>query len=649
MVFSVLYVVLAAFGLGLLIFIHELGHYWMARREGMTVEAFSIGFGKPIYTWERKGVKWQICYLPFGGYVRIAGMEKKGVLEPYQIPDGFFGKKPWARIKVALMGPLVNIGFAFVLFCLLWVLGGRLKPFSEFTSFIGWVDPHSELYTEGVRAGDEITQVNHKPFVNFEGLLYTAIFEDTPPQITGEKIDYFEGTKTPFQYRFTYDKKAPLFDRIHTIADVFMPASYLIYSQAGSFSLDANSPMMGSGIEDGDRILWVDGELMFSRESLVQTINEPKALFTIQRGEETFLARVPRLKISDLRLSVEQRSELEDWQHEAQLKGRLSELFFIPYGLTADCVVSYPLSYLNEDTIEQQPMGGTRLALETPLQNGDRILAVDGIAVASAYEMIDRLQQRHIQIIVQEHAASKPISWKVADKAFTADIAWDQLNQMVQSIGTNHVIQRQDNLKLLSPVIPKPMSEMSLPQEARKRLEAQAAAQEKKIEEIQDPQARAQAVQLFEANRNQVKLGIVMRDRAVEYNPSPFTLFSNVLRDTWRTLLSLFTGTLSPKYMQGPVGIVTLMQQSWSSGFKEAIFWLGMISLNLGILNLLPIPVLDGGHICFSLWEWITGKPIKAKVMERLIIPFIVLLVALFIYLTYNDIVRLFSGFFKGS
>ena len=69
-------------------------------------------FGKPIYKWERKGVKWQLCWLPFGGFVRIAGMEKKGGLEPYQIPDGFYGKRPLSRIKVALMGPAVNIFFA---------------------------------------------------------------------------------------------------------------------------------------------------------------------------------------------------------------------------------------------------------------------------------------------------------------------------------------------------------------------------------------------------------------------------------------------------------------------------------------------------------------------------------------------------------
>src|SRR3990167_4615941 len=98
MVFTLLYVLLAAFGLGVLIFIHEFGHYWMARRKGMEVEVFSIGFGKPFFSWKYQGVKWQLCYLPFGGYVRIAGMEKKGKLEPYEIPNGFYGKKPWARI-----------------------------------------------------------------------------------------------------------------------------------------------------------------------------------------------------------------------------------------------------------------------------------------------------------------------------------------------------------------------------------------------------------------------------------------------------------------------------------------------------------------------------------------------------------------------
>ena len=73
------YLLLSIVGLGFLVFIHELGHLIVARRNKMVVEVFSIGFGKPFKTWTIKGVKWQLCYLPFGGYVRIAGMEGKGI------------------------------------------------------------------------------------------------------------------------------------------------------------------------------------------------------------------------------------------------------------------------------------------------------------------------------------------------------------------------------------------------------------------------------------------------------------------------------------------------------------------------------------------------------------------------------------------
>lgn len=646
MILSLLYVILAAFGLGFLIFIHELGHYWMARREGMTVEAFSIGFGKPIYAWEKDGVKWQFCWLPFGGFVRIAGMEKKGVLEPHQIPDGFYGKKPGARIKVALMGPIVNIAFAFVAFCFLWTLGGRTKPFSEYTHLVGSVDPTSGIYAVGVRPGDEIQQINHQPFNNFQDLLFAGLLESAPPEISGLEIDYLQQTQTPFHYTFDFAKGTPIPQRMQILLYAMRPATYLIYNQQASLSLSNNSPMQNTGIEDKDRLLWVDGEVMFSKEQLVSTINQPRALLTVQRGASTFLARVPRIKVSDIRLTPVQKAEIEDWQHEAQLKGRSSDLFFIPYNLTNNCLVENAFSFLNAETMEEKPSAAARSSLEIPLMAGDQIIAVDGIPVQSTYEMMGLLQNRHIQIIVKKDNPSAPVSWKEADKAYFAGIRWEDVNRMVQSIGTKDVVQELGNLKLLKPAEPKAWNQLSIPESKKEEFEAQYQAQLKQIEGIKNPQERAQAMQLLEQERDRLKLGIVMMDRSVNYNPSPVVLFGNVLKETWKTIVALFTGTVSPKYMSGPVGIVQVMHHSWGNGFKEALFWLGMISMNLGILNLLPVPVLDGGHICFSLWEKISGKPIKAKTMERLIIPFIVLLVALFVYLTYNDLLRLFSGLF---
>jgi len=120
------YAILALLGISVLIFVHELGHYFMARYVGMRVETFSIGFGKPIVCWERQGVKWQIGWLPFGGFVKIAGMDTSEEQDVYQIPDGFFGKSPFSRIQVAFMGPFVNFLFALGLFSVLW-LGGRTR------------------------------------------------------------------------------------------------------------------------------------------------------------------------------------------------------------------------------------------------------------------------------------------------------------------------------------------------------------------------------------------------------------------------------------------------------------------------------------------------------------------------------------------
>ena len=172
-------------------------------------------------------------------------------------------------------------------------------------------------------------------------------------------------------------------------------------------------------------------------------------------------------------------------------------------------------------------------------------------------------------------------------------------------------------------------------------------ARKKEIGKIKNPKKRELFLKSFEESKNRLVLGIDLKDKKVKYNPNPLYLFYSSFLDGIRTLKSLISGSLSPKFVMGPVGIVQVVQRSWGLGFLESLFWLGVISLNLGFVNLLPIPVLDGGHIVFSVVEMITKKPIKAKTMEKLIIPFIVLLILAFIFITYNDILRWVKGFFN--
>lgn len=639
---SILYALFAIIGLGFLIFIHELGHYIVARRQGMKVEAFSIGFGKPIYVWERDGVRWQLCMLPFGGYVRIAGMQKEGSREPYEIHDGFYGKRPWQRIQVALAGPLVNIAFALLAFTALWVLGGRVKPFADFTQRIGWIDPHSALYEKGVRPGDQITEYAGRPFQGFRDLLIASVMKDDSAGIQGYKIDYFTGKKTAYDYRLqTYDDPRSYRDPIRTIG-VLSPARYLIYQG----HLPEGSPMATSGIQARDRILWADGDLVFSSQQLSTLVNESTALLTVQRGDAIFLTKVPRVHIDELSLSAGEKGEIDDWRHEAGLKGRLQDLAFIPYNFSFDCRVTERIDFIDESDQERAFETCQRCAYFNPLNEGDQILAVNGVPVANSYELFHELQTRRSLLIVQrDPSLSQPISWRQADASFETFNPAD-LQAIAASIGTVKPVVSSGNLHMLNPVVPKPLLEFDLTPEQRATVGQELAQTRKEIEAIKDPAKREAALQFLESSHRRLMLGLPMQDREVVYNPNPAELFVQVVRDTGRTLVGLFSGSLSPKYVSGPVGIVHVVQQSWMMGAKEALFWMGVISLNLGLVNLLPIPVLDGGHICFSILEMFTKRPIKAKTMERLILPFIGLLIVFFLFVTYQDVARLFGKLF---
>lgn len=630
--FTLLHIFLAIIGFGFLVFIHEFGHYWVARRKGMKVEAFSIGFGKALYSWTNKdGVKWQISWLPFGGYVKIAGMQKEGNVEPADIPDGFFGKGPWQRIQVAFAGPFVNIVFALLIFSAIWLMGGREKSFGEFTHRIGWVDPQSALYKEGVRPGDIITQYNGRAFHGFKDLMMAAAMADKEINIQGFKVNSLNGSKTPFNYTLPTYNNNQYKEKLKTIG-IAAPAHYLLFEG----ELPPGSALTGSGILAGDRIIWAEGNPIYSMIELNTLINESNVFLTVQRGLDTFQTKIPLVRLNDLKMAAWEMGEISDWQHETGIKGRLQDLSFVPYTFSPDCLVENRLAFIDDQDQAKAFQACQRCGYFNPLQEGDRVLSVNGQRVHNSYELLQKLQTRQSLLIVERGLPiSHPVSITEADAQF--EQFGPHLQELIASIGTDKPLQSSGNLVLIGPVTPKPSVDFVGPQlaMAKKKIEAMKAGPEKTL-----------ALKQLAEHQNQAMLGIPLMDREIIYNPNPLQQFADVLSDTWRTLVGLFTGSLSPKFISGPIGIVNIIQQSWLHGVKEAVYWLGLISLNLGIMNLLPIPVLDGGHIVFSFWEMIVKKPIKAKTMDRLIIPFVGLLVVFFIFATYHDLARLFSKFF---
>jgi regulator of sigma E protease len=646
MITTLFYVILAIISLTFLIFIHELGHYWMARRVGMRVETFSIGFGRPIYQWVRDGVKWQIGWLLGGGFVKIAGMEAEEGSDPYEVKDGFFGKSPLNRIKVLFMGPFVNIVFAFLAFAALWGLGGRTKNFADYTHKIGWVDPHSELFQLGVRPGDEISGYGTHPYQGAGDNLYAPMTSGEHLVVHGFKVNYATHEKTPFTYTVKPYPYPGAGDKGILTSGILQPANYVIYNRYPNGKenpLPEGSPLIGSGIEYGDALVWVDGELIFSQQQLHDLINSEKALLTIRRDDETLLRRVPRIKVQELKLSSNYKEEMVDWQFEAHLNNiRFPTLNVLPYVLNDYNMVDNRAKFIDPELDAKLFPKNPHSELDDPLQPGDRIIAIDGMEVKHPYQLLDLLQEKHLNIIVERKPeAIKKISWTGADQNFDENLNLGAIQAIAATIGTDHPIKEEGNYYLLKPVAPKRMSAFAA-------THAELQERKKEIESIVEPERRAKAMQQLEKQEKQLLIGLPgIQDRQVNYNPGPFVLFSEVFQQIWRMLSALVTGSLSPKWMSGPVGIVSAVQEQSRTSLKEMLFWLGAISLNLGVINLIPMPPFDGGGIAIALSEMVTGRRMKAKTMEKLVYPFAILLIIFFLFITYHDVSRIFGRYFK--
>lgn len=149
---------------GILVFIHELGHYLAARRAGIKVEAFSIGFGPVIHRWfDKVGTEWRLSILPLGGYVKLHGFEDPASMTQEErdlLEEGrtFHSKPLLSRIMVVAMGPIFNFVLAIFLFSLLFFVSGM----PEVQSNIAGIASHSAAERAGLRVGDQLRGINGK-------------------------------------------------------------------------------------------------------------------------------------------------------------------------------------------------------------------------------------------------------------------------------------------------------------------------------------------------------------------------------------------------------------------------------------------------------------------------------------------------------
>ncbi|HCW89363.1 MAG TPA: RIP metalloprotease RseP [Marinobacter sp.] len=251
--------------LGILVTLHEYGHFWVARRCGVKVLRFSVGFGKPLFSWyDRHGTEFAVAAIPLGGYVKMLD-SREGPVPESEKDQEFMSKPPSRRIAIAAAGPIANFLFAVVAYWVLSVVG-----FSTLAPVVGDVAQGSVAARVGLQEGMEIREVDGHPVTSWRDinmrLLERAGEQGTVSLTVAE--DGWEHTLTGRLggWQLSRDTPNPLVEFGLSPWRPEVPAVLGRIAEGGR--------AWQAGLQTGDRVVAVDGEPVEDWFALVERIRE---------------------------------------------------------------------------------------------------------------------------------------------------------------------------------------------------------------------------------------------------------------------------------------------------------------------------------------------------------------------------------------
>lgn len=279
--------------LGVLVTFHEFGHFWVARRFGVKVLRFSVGFGSPIWSrTARDGTEYAIGAIPLGGYVKF--LDAREAEHPERVagqPGEFMSAPPWQRIVIAAAGPVFNILFTLVAFWAMFVIG---RP-----DYQPIIDAPKGLAAEaGFKAADKLVSVAGEKVESWSGAMLAvtqaaALHRDVPVEVA----DAHGATRTLTLALSKLPPGAPDSEAVFEKIGLDLQASQAIVD-----SVDADKPAARSGMRAGDLIVAVNSKAVTSYPDFVKVLGEeaaknPKLEVTVERDG----ARVPLTLTSEQR------------------------------------------------------------------------------------------------------------------------------------------------------------------------------------------------------------------------------------------------------------------------------------------------------------------------------------------------------------
>ena len=534
---------LAIIPLGFIIFIHELGHFYAAKRCGIKVNTFSLGFGPKLIGFQRDETEYRISLLPFGGYVQMEGENPN---EQTGTQGEFASASISNRAFVVAAGPAVNLLFGILVYWFVFATGinadsarliGGLTglPLGEKEAIqIGWVADDGPGAVGGLMPGDAIVSINGDPISHW-AMFQTRIFTSAnrPLDLVVER----DGERKILSV--IPDPEPSVRGDIGIIRVSSRTETVISHIEEGSLAAQ-------TGIQVGDQIESINGKKLHNvpyfgygvwqasedwriekYQALYQSINENQDALTlgIRRGDETLTLELP-----------------VRWRVKASVQ---------------------------ENSIAQN----------AGIQDGDVLVTLNGVPVENAtlYSELKTMTSQPIEVGLMRDGSLKKVT-------LAAEI---QGSEETDTEGALFGLAWQTTLSGM-----------------------EFAAQTAPLP-----------------------------------NYNLFTGFGKGVEATWltfttvgRTLQQLVGGEVSPKHLAGPIGIANVTSRMFDRvGFGSVLFFIGFISINLCIVNLLPIPIADGGQLLFFAVEKIRGRPMPRRAQDIVQQVCIVLLIALFLYITWFD------------
>jgi regulator of sigma E protease len=266
------------FVLGVLVFVHELGHFLAARRVGVRVLTFSLGFGPKILKFTRGDTEYCVSVVPLGGYVKMAGENPDDPRSGQ--PDEFLSKTKWQRFQILIMGPVMNIVLAVVVLAIVLAQGAHVAAYRDEAPVVGVVVRDSPAERAGLMVGDRILAVGSNPVETWQDLLMrvaTKANRDIELSVMRAGQTITTSVRPSAEGKFEIGTLGVLPDTHPIVASVI-----------------AGGPAEKAGLKAKDVILAIDGEPMVFRTQLITAISShggQNVELTVQRGEQTLHIR----------------------------------------------------------------------------------------------------------------------------------------------------------------------------------------------------------------------------------------------------------------------------------------------------------------------------------------------------------------------